>query len=151
MWCLLLTTMCLQAQDWVGTWATVIERCGQTDMPKQVSLTNNSIRQVVHVSLGGSVLRLQLSNHFSDEPVEIKSVYIADALDAEHINAKTARYLKFNGKKNVTIAPHEMVFSDVVKYELRPLQRLTVTMLWCHSGDGFWSSWLTNYIVYHAR
>ena len=150
MWCLLLTTMSLQAQDWVGTWATAIERCGQTDMPKQVGLTNNCIRQIVHVSLGGSVLRLQLSNHFSEEPVEIKSVYIADAVDAEQINAKTVKYLKFNGKKNVTIAPHEMVFSDALKYDLRPLQRLAITISYgatAETASGHRGSRTTSYIM----
>ena len=62
---------------WKGSWATAVEWTGKGDMPKE-SLSNRSCRQVVHVSFGGEELRVKLSNEQSKEPVEIKSVYIAD-------------------------------------------------------------------------
>ncbi|MBJ4413855.1 hypothetical protein JGE26_25310, partial [Salmonella enterica subsp. enterica serovar London] len=62
---------------WKGSWATAVEWTGKGDMPKK-SLSNRSCRQVVHVSFGGEELRVKLSNEQSKEPVEIKSVYIAD-------------------------------------------------------------------------
>ena len=114
---------------WKGTWATAVEYTGQGDMPKE-SLSNRSCRQIIHVSFGGSELRLKLSNEFSTEPVEIKSVYIADT-DASanwEINGGTVKYLKFNGKKNVTIAPGKAIYSDNLKYALKAGQRLTITI-----------------------
>ena len=62
------------AEKWTGTWATAPEYTGENDMPKTMTLTDNALRQVIHVSLGGDELRMKLSNEFSDEPVEIKSV-----------------------------------------------------------------------------
>jgi alpha-glucuronidase len=62
---------------WKGSWATAVEWTGKGDMPKE-SLSNRSCRQIVHVSFGGEELRVKLSNEQSKEPVEIKSVYIAD-------------------------------------------------------------------------
>ena len=38
-------------------------------------------------------MRLKLSNEFSKEPVEILSLYIADALEGWEIQTKTARYV----------------------------------------------------------
>ena len=114
---------------WKGTWATAVEYTGRGDMPKE-SLSNRSCRQIVHVSFGGNELRLKLSNEFSKEPVEIRSVYIADT-DASanwEINGKTVKYLKFNGKKNVTIAPGKAIYSDDLKYDLKAGQRLTITI-----------------------
>lgn len=116
------------ADGWVGTWATAPEFTGPGDMPQQTTLTDNSIRQVVHVSIGGDVLRLQLSNEFSSEPVEIRSIYIADAKDSTAIDTKTVRYLTFNGKRNVTIEGGKALFSDELPYALKPLQRLSVTI-----------------------
>ena len=87
-------------------------------MPKTMTLTGNALRQVIHVSVGGDELRLKLSNEFSDEPVEIRSVSIADAAEGEKINPRTVRYLKFDGKESVTIEPHGSVYSDAVKYDL---------------------------------
>lgn len=116
------------AGDWTGSWATAPEFTGQNDMPKTMSLAGNSLRQTIHVSLGAEELRLKLSNEFSDEPVEIKSVYIANVTEGDRIDAKTAKYLKFDGKNSVVIAPHEAVYSDAVKYDLKPLQLLSVTI-----------------------
>lgn len=117
------------AQNWTGTWATATETpFSKSDVPQVLSLSGNTLRQVVHVSLGGDVLRLELSNAFGDEPLEVKSVYIADVANGEQIAMKTAQYLTFNGRKEVTIAPHQVVFSDALKYPLRPLQRLSITI-----------------------
>ena len=62
--------------------------------------------------------------------VEIKSVYIADTDVPSNwgIQTKTVKYLKFNGKKNVTIAPGKAIFSDDLKYALKSGQRLTITI-----------------------
>ena len=113
---------------WTGTWATAAEFTGQGDMPQTTSLSNTSVRQLVRVSIGAKSLRLQLSNEFSAQPVEIKSIYIADAKDSCDIDRKTASYLKFSGKHNVTIEPGKTVWSDPVRYNLQPLQRLAVTV-----------------------
>lgn len=141
--CLLLSLLCLAltapaqrpcsaaataAAQWVGTFATAPEYTGPSDMPQHISLSGNTLRQVVRVSLGGSRLKVELSNAFSDEPVEIRSVYVADAADSSAIKATSARYLAFGGKRSVTIAAGKTVFSDPLDFTLRPLQRLAVTI-----------------------
>lgn len=115
------------AQTWTGTWATAVEYTGPSDMPK-TSLSNRSVREIIHVSIGGETMRMQLSNVFGNEDVEILSVFIADAKDLYDIDVKTARYLTFNGKKSVKIEKGKDVFSDNIKYNLKPLQRLAVTI-----------------------
>lgn len=116
-----------QTPQWTGTWATAVEFTGPGDMPKS-SLSNRSLREIIHVSLGGETLRMQLSNIHSKEPVEIKSVFIANPTDSCDIDVKSAKYLTFNGKKSVTIQPGEAVYCDVMKYHLTPLQRLSITI-----------------------
>lgn len=122
-------TLAMAQNVWKGTWATAVEWTGKGDMP-QASLSNRSCRQIVHVSFGGDELRLKLSNEQSKEPVEITSVYIADTDVSSNwgINSKTVKYLKFGGKKNVTIAPGKAIYSDALKYALRSGQRLTITI-----------------------
>lgn len=113
--------------QWTGTWATSVEYTGPSDMPKK-SLSNRAIREIIHVSIGGELMRMQFSNVFGNEAVEIKSVYIADTKDLYDIDVKTARYLTFNGKRSVKIEAGKDVYSDNIKYNLKPLQRLTVTI-----------------------
>ena len=125
---LILMAFAIQAHaQWIGTWAAAAEFTGPGDMPAS-SLSNRSLREVIHVSIGGSELRLKISNEFSKEPVDIRSMYIADAIEGWEIQTKTARYVTFNGKRNVTVEPGKALYSDVIKYSLKPLQRLTVTI-----------------------
>ena len=125
----LLAVTGLQAQTkWTATWATAIEApLAESDMPK-TSMTNSTLRQVIHVSIGGDKLRMQLSNEKSQQPVEIKSVYIADTDGGKAIDQKTAKYLTFNGSRSATIEPGKAVYTDVAQYKLKPLQRLSVTI-----------------------
>lgn len=118
----------VQAQtDWVGTWATAAEFTGPSDMPK-ASLASTSLREIIQVSFGGEQLTLHLSNEFSQEPVEIKSIYIADAKDSCDIDARTATYVLFNKQKSVVIPAGGTVASDIIRYKLKPLQRLSITI-----------------------
>lgn len=116
-----------QTSQWVGTWAAAAEFTGKGDMPA-APLTDRSLREIVKVSMGGDRFCLRLSNEFSAQPVEMKAVFVADALDSCDIDVKTAKYLSFGGRKSVTIAPGETVTSDPLRYNLRPLQRLAVTI-----------------------
>lgn len=125
---------------WTGTWATAAEYTGQGDMPKS-SLANTSLRQIVRVSVAGNdaknkrgtAYRLQLSNEFGSGPVEIKAVYVANAKDSSDIDAKSAKYLAFGGKRSVTIPAGETVYSDAFRYGLQPLQRLAITV--CYGNE----------------
>lgn len=113
--------------QWTGTWATSVEYTGPSDMPKK-SLSNRAVREIIHVSIGGDLMRMQFSNVFGNEAVEIKSVYIADTKDLYDIDVKTAKYLTFNGKRSVKIEAGKDVYSDNIKYNLKPLQRLSITI-----------------------
>ena len=143
-------TTATSSPRWIGTWATAVEKPGQGDMP-QSSLSNRSARQIIHVSIGGDKLRLHLSNVQSTSPVDIKSVYIADATYMSHINPSTAIYLTFGGERSVTLAAGEETVSDAAAYRLRPQQRLAITINYgdrtpdeasCHRG-----SRTTSYII----
>ena len=120
---------------WTATWATAIESpLSDSDMPK-TTLAGNALRQVIHVSIGGEKLRLQLSNEKSAQPVEVRSAYIADAAGGEAIDPATAVYLTFGGSRSVTIAPGQAVYCDAADYSLRPLQRLAITINYGKSPD----------------
>ena len=99
-------------------------------MPQHTTLAGHTLRQIVKVSAGGNTIRLQLSNEFSQEPVEIKAVYIAHALDSFLIDRQSARYLTFGGKRSVTIGAQQAVYSDALAYALKPLGRLAVTIIY---------------------
>ena len=116
------------AQNWVGTWATAPQTVVKSFMPYNNCMTNRSVRQVVKVSIGGSVIRLKLSNIYSMQPVEIRSIYIAHAKDSSDIDAKTAQYFKFGNSYKTVIPAGKQIVSDALKFNLRNLERVAITI-----------------------
>ena len=116
------------AQNWVGTWATAPQTVVKSFMPYNNCMTNRSVRQVVKVSIGGSVIRLKLSNIYSMQPVEIRSIYIAHAKDSFDIDAKTAQYFKFGNSYKTVIPAGKQIVSDALKFKLRNLERVAITI-----------------------
>ena len=113
---------------WVGTWATAQQQPVKSFMPYNNNLSSRSVRQVVKVSIGGKLIRLELSNELSREPLTIRSVYIAHATDSFAIVPQTAKYLLFNGQTQVTIPAGKRVVSDALSFDLQPLEKVAITM-----------------------
>ena len=116
------------AQNWVGTWATAPQTVVRSFMPYNNCMTNRSVRQVVKVSIGGDVIRLKLSNIYSMQPVEIRSIYIAHAKDSSDIDAKTAQYFKFGNSYKTIIPAGKQIVSNALKFNLRNLERVAITI-----------------------
>ena len=116
------------AQNWVGTWATAPQTVVKSFMPYNNCMTNRSVRQVVKVSIGGDVIRLKLSNIYSMQPVEIRSIYIAHAKDSFAIDAKTAQYFKFGNSYKTVIPAGKQIVSNALKFKLRNLERVAITI-----------------------
>ena len=126
----LVSAFALHAQTgdgWSATWGTSPEYTGPGDMPK-MSLANTTVRQIIHASLEGKRVRLSLSNFHSDEPVEIKAVYLAEAGESDNIVTSSAKYVTFGGKRNVTIPAKGNVTSDVVKFKVKRCARIAITV-----------------------
>lgn len=115
--------------SWVGTWSGAPQLTEPANMPP-ASLTNATLRQVIHVSQGGSQLRVRFSNEFGNGPLSIKAAQIAtcnaNPVDSSIVTS-TGRALAFSGNAAVTIAQGQAVWSDPVSFTLAPLANLSVT------------------------
>ena len=128
--CLVLITCSVFAAPptWVGTWSTAPQQMRSNDMPPSPGLTNNSLRQVVRVSIGGSTLRVKFSNEFSNSAVTMKSVQIAVSTGGSAINVSTSKELKFKNIPDVTMDAGTTVTSDPVAFKLAPGMVLAITI-----------------------
>ncbi|MBW4888507.1 SGNH/GDSL hydrolase family protein [Mucilaginibacter sp. HMF5004] len=115
-------------KNWVGTWGTARQLVEPGNMPPAPGLSNNTLRQVVCVSVGGKNLRLKFSNEFSKSPVTIKSVQIAASMGGSVIDAATTKTLKFNGKQEVIMDAGSELISDPVAFDLKPRQEVAITI-----------------------
>lgn len=125
----------LSTGRWVGTWATAQQVPVRSYMPHNNNLSGCSVRQVVKVSIGGELLHLRLSNELSSEPLVIRSVYVATALDSSDIVPRSAHYLRFGGSYKATIMPGKAIVSDPLPFALKPLQKLAITINYTSAPD----------------
>jgi lysophospholipase L1-like esterase len=117
---------------WVGTWVCAPQLTEPKNLPPAPGLTSNTLRQVVHVSLGGKKLRVKFSNAFGNSPVEMSSAHIALSAGGSAINKSTDQPLTFSGNNSVTIPAGEMVSSDALDFDLPALADMAVTI---HFGE----------------
>jgi lysophospholipase L1-like esterase len=92
-------------------------------------LTDATVREIVHLSVGGDTLRVRLSNVFGTEPLHIASVHIARPLSASAsaIDPGSDRALTFSGQHDVTIPAGAVYISDPIAYPVAPLSNLAVS------------------------
>ncbi len=89
------------------------------------------LRQVVHASLGGSQIRVQLSNLSGNGPVTINSAHVAICKAApvdSTIDTTTDKALAFSGTASVTIPAGKEVWSDPLDFTIAALGNVSVTI-----------------------
>jgi lysophospholipase L1-like esterase len=113
---------------WLGTWFASPQLTEPRNMPPAPGLSGSTLRQVIHVSVGGPRIRVRLSNTFGDGPVTIASARIARSQGGSAIDPASDRALTFGGADSIVIAPGVMVTSDAADYDVAPLSDYAVTL-----------------------
>ena len=118
-----------QAQHWVASWGASQQIPEpQNELPPD-DLRDATVRQIVHMSAGGSAVRIHLTNAFGTEALQFTSVHIARPLSSSSaaIDPVSDRSLTFAGQPAVTVPPGAEFVSDPVDYSVAPLSDLAVT------------------------
>lgn len=118
------------ARHWVGTWSAAPYLVEAANMPPSPGLTNNTLRQVVRVSIGGDTLRLKLTNVNNNTAVVLKAVNIAISSGNGAIQASTLKALRFQGNAGATMAAGASVTSDPLAFALAPDAQVAITILY---------------------
>jgi lysophospholipase L1-like esterase len=113
---------------WVGTWSASPQLTEPANMPPEPGLADSTLRQVVHVSLGGKRLRVRFSNAFGAKPLNVLAAHLAPSAGGGAIKPEGDRPLTFGGRASVTIPRGAPMVSDPVDFDLAPLSDLAVTI-----------------------
>ena len=123
---------------WVGTWATGplaldppaaearTEAAAAPEPGAPVRLRNQTIRQFVRTSIGGSQARVALTNLFGTEPLEVGAAHVARRGAGAAIAG--GAHLTFRGHPTVTIQAGSTVLSDPVALDVAPLGDLAIDL-----------------------
>jgi lysophospholipase L1-like esterase len=117
---------------WFATWAPSQSATGLRPAVGAVdrvpTYANTTIRQVLHTTVGGDRVRIQISNEYGDRPVTIGGAHIALTATGSSIDAASDRALTFDGKASVIVRTGAVVVSDPMPFTVPALTSLTVSM-----------------------
>lgn len=117
---------------WIGTWATAPQAA--TKGPVQ-TVHNQTVRLIVHTSVGGKKIRIRISNTFGDQPLLIGAAHIARPVADAEIDPASDRALKFHGNPSTVIPPHCMMVSDPADIDVPALSDLAISLFFPETAE----------------
>jgi lysophospholipase L1-like esterase len=118
-----------QQDNWVGSWATSEQVPEPQNALAPSDLTDATLRQIVHLSIGGKTLRIHLSNAFGTSALHLTSVHVARPISpaSSAIDPASDKALQFSGSPDVLIPPGAQYISDPIDYPSAPLSDIAIT------------------------
>lgn len=115
---------------WVSSWATSQQIPEPANALPPQALDNATLRQSVHLSIGGAVLRLRLSNAFGTAPLHITAAHLATpaAPGSDAILPGSDTALHFAGHDDVVIPPGADYVSDPVAFVAAPGADIAISL-----------------------
>jgi len=111
------------ANHWVATWSASPQRAGAP-----IQLQAQTLRQIVHTSLGGSAVRVRISNAYGTTGLVIGAAHVALSAGGASIVGGSDRTLTFGGLPTITIPAGALAVSDVVPLKVPALGDLSVSL-----------------------
>jgi lysophospholipase L1-like esterase len=111
--------------QWVGTWATapMLAEGGFNIRP----FSGTTLREVVHISVGGAQIRVRFTNAYGADPLTISDAHVAVSAGNAAIQAGLDHAITFGGATTVNIPPGAELFSDPVALSVKPESDLAVS------------------------
>jgi lysophospholipase L1-like esterase len=142
------------ASQWVGTWASAplldAHAKHAEDLIAPGAQPGVTLREVVHVSMGGETLRVRFSNLYGTSPLLIGAAEIAQTQKGAAIVPGTGKPLTFHGQPSVSIPPGALAVSDPTSFQFAALSDLTVSFYLPSPSGPITEHQLGNATSYHA-
>jgi lysophospholipase L1-like esterase len=130
--CLALTARAAprHGEQWVGSWASAQMIAEQNSAAPADLIRGGTLRQIVHLSAGGSMIRVRVSNAFGTAPLHLIALHVAHAQSpaASRIDPASDVAVTFDHRADVFIPAGAEYTSDPVNYRAAPLSDLAVSM-----------------------
>jgi lysophospholipase L1-like esterase len=110
---------------WLATWATGPAGPSPDSTPQ---FDNQTVRYIIHTSVGGDRVRVKISNTFGSDPLVIGNARVARRVAGARIAPSTDRRLTFGGVDHVVIAAGALVLSDPVELDVPALSDLAISI-----------------------
>jgi lysophospholipase L1-like esterase len=116
---------------WAGSWAAATTAAEATGSSHN-GFANQSVRMIVHLSVGGNQVRIRLSDAFGQNTLSIGHATVAKeaagATNPSDIDPTTLHDLTFQGQTSTNILKGDELLSDPVNMKVDNLSNLVVTV-----------------------
>jgi len=113
---------------WIATWATSPQSGTPNPRESLLNVDNQTVRERVHVSIGGSQIRLRLSNECGSSPLFIGAVTVATPTDASTVKRESIQRVTFEGHNSVTIPSEAPVLSDPIVFPVESGTEISISI-----------------------
>ena len=117
------------AEPWIESWGASQQIPEPENALPAEDMRDATIRQIFHLSVGGTMLRVHVTNAFGFQPLHFTSVHIARplSLSSSAIDAATDKPLTFAGQTGVSVPPGAEMVSDSIQFPVEALSSVTVS------------------------
>jgi lysophospholipase L1-like esterase len=116
---------------WFATWAPS-NFAAPAPLPDSVDRVptyfDQTLRQIVHITLGGAKIRIRISNEYGERPLVIGAAHVAIRDSAAAIRMPTDRAVTFGGSGAVTLRPGAVVTSDAISLSVASEIDLSISL-----------------------
>jgi lysophospholipase L1-like esterase len=118
------------ASAWYASWAAAQQDYNEPfpTPPPPFSFNNQTIRQILHTSIGGEQVRVRFGNLFGKTALKIDGAHIARSAGGASIAPGTDTELTFNGSTSVELAAGSELWSDAAALKVGPEDDLAVSV-----------------------
>jgi lysophospholipase L1-like esterase len=113
---------------WIATWAASPQSGTPNPREPLLNIDNQTVRERVSVSVGGSQIRVRLSNEFGSSPLPIGSATVAVPRDASSVKKESIQSLTFEGHNSITIPSGAPVLSDPIALPVNSGDQISVSI-----------------------
>ena len=113
---------------WIATWATSPQSGTPNPREPLLSIDDQTVRERLTASIGGSQIRLRFSNEFGSSPLFIGAATVAIPTDASTIKEESIQNVTFEGRNSTEIPPRASAVSDPISFPLTPGAEISISI-----------------------
>lgn len=117
-----------QRNSWIATWAASPQASAPNPKQPLLNVENQTVRERVRVSVGGSKICIRLSNEYGSSPLLIGAATLAMPVDPSSVRPETIHAVTFGGRNSVTIPPGAPVLSDPINFPVAPETEIAISL-----------------------
>jgi len=119
---LMLSSRCAAQAHWTATWGT-----SNVHQSGNQTLSNQTLRQVIHTSIGGKAIRVVFSNRFGSQTLRLDDVQVSLRESGSAISPGSTRQLHRKGSSEIVIEPGGEVITDPLDFQVEPLSDIVIS------------------------